>query len=132
MTRKFSHEEASEIMLASDLVPQEPYPGSLKPWLCRHTVCGRLVTPRYHNLLQKGGSGCKFCAGRAIGDPAAVMFAAGYTPLVEYPGALQPWLCRHEACGREVTPRRSAIAIGVGGCKSCASGSEKEARGEVA
>jgi hypothetical protein len=117
--RKLSHEEASEIMLANDLVPHETYPGSLEPWLCRHTVCGRLVEPARANV-NRGHGGCKYCSGNAVDDPAAVMLASGYTPLVEYPGALQPWLCRHEACGSEVAPTRANIYSGRGGCPSCA------------
>lgn len=119
--RKLSHEEASEIMLSNDLVPHETYPGSDKPWLCRHTVCGRMVEPKRNNLLQKGGGGCKFCAGRAVDDPAAVMLAAGLTPLVEYPGTSSRWLCRHEACGAVVSPTRENVVNGQGGCVVCGS-----------
>ena len=43
MPAKLTHDQAAEIMLANDLVPQELYPGTDKPWPCIHTVCGRLV-----------------------------------------------------------------------------------------
>jgi len=119
MPKKLTHEAASVVMFAAGLTPLVEYPGSDKPWLCRHEACGREVTPR-RNSIVTGESGCKFCAGKAVDDHSAVMIAAGYTPLVEYPGNKTPWLCRHEACGREVTPLRSNITRGAGGCKFCA------------
>ncbi len=47
------------------------------------------------------------------------MLAAGLKPLEPYPGARQPWLCRHE-CGREVRPTYAHIQQGDGGCSVCA------------
>lgn len=37
--------QAEEIMRAAGLEPLEPYRGSSAPWRCRHTACGREVTP---------------------------------------------------------------------------------------
>lgn len=45
---------------------------------------------------------------------------AGLEPLEPCPGSDKPWRCRHEACGREVTPRLGNIAAGrQGGCRYC-------------
>jgi Fe-S cluster biogenesis protein NfuA len=49
-------------MLAADLKPLEPYPGSHEPWLCRH-ACGNEVRPTYTSI-QQGGGGCQSCASR--------------------------------------------------------------------
>ena len=117
--KKMTNEKASVVMFAAGLTPLVEYPGNKKPWLCRHEVCGREVTPRRSNIAS-GDGGCGFCAGNVVDDPSEVMIAAGLTPLVEYPGNGTPWLCRHEVCGREVTPRRNDIVTGRGGCKFCA------------
>jgi len=120
--RKLTHEEASEVMFAAGLTPLVEYPGAAELWLCRCDVCGRKVTPRRSNIAA-GGRGCRVCSMTMTHDEASVvMIAAGYTPLVEYPGDKKPWLCRHDACGREVTPRRAGINSGEGGCRPCAGG----------
>ena len=51
---------------------------------------------------------------------AAVMRDAGLLPLVDYPGAGQPWKCRCSRCGREVMPRYTDVRRGHGGCRPCA------------
>lgn len=54
-------------------------------------------------------------------DPAVIMQAAGFEPLEPYPGSGTPWRCRHDVCGREVTPRLGNISSGrQGGCRYCA------------
>ncbi|MFF7250520.1 GIY-YIG nuclease family protein [Embleya sp. NPDC008237] len=52
-------------------------------------------------------------------EPAEIMRAAGLEPLAPYPGSGLPWLCRHVACGREVTPRLSNVTKGQRGCIHC-------------
>ncbi|MFH8395765.1 hypothetical protein [Streptomyces sp. NPDC018036] len=114
--------EPEEIMRATGLEPLEPYPGSSAPWRCRHTECGREVTPRLSNVT-KGQRGCVYCSGRARLDPeaaAGVMRAAGLEPLEPYPGSDRKWRCRHVACGREVTPTYVRINSGAGPCRWCA------------
>ncbi|MFD9053468.1 hypothetical protein [Streptomyces zaomyceticus] len=114
--------EPEEIMRAADLEPLEPYPGSSAPWKCRHTTCGREVTPRLSNVTN-GQRGCVHCSGRARLDPeaaAAVMRAAGLEPLAPYPGSDRKWRCRHVDCGREVTPTYVRINSGAGPCRWCA------------
>jgi hypothetical protein len=53
-------------------------------------------------------------------DPVVIMREAGFEPLEPYPGASTPWRSRHEACGREVTPRLGNVSSGQGGCRFCA------------
>lgn len=48
------------------------------------------------------------------------MHAAGMNPIDPYPGALKPWRCTCQSCGREVTPRYAMIQQGHGGCGYCA------------
>ncbi len=53
-------------------------------------------------------------------DPAVVMRETGFEPMEPYPGTALPWGCRHEAGGREVTPRLGNVSTGrQGGCRFC-------------
>ncbi|MCJ8505264.1 hypothetical protein MRU69_10385 [Kocuria flava] len=54
--------DARAIMNAADLEPVEPYPGSGKPWRCRHS-CGMTVTPTLNNVAQGLGI-CRYCNSR--------------------------------------------------------------------
>ena len=48
-----------------------------------------------------------------------MMRSAGLEPLVDYPGAMDPWLSRCEGCGKESSPTYSNVRTGHG-CKFCA------------
>lgn len=52
-------------------------------------------------------------------EAAAVMRAAGLEPLVPYPGANPPWLCRCTTCGSEGSPSYSYVASHGKGCAPC-------------
>jgi hypothetical protein len=107
-------------MTAAGLTPLESYPGADKPWLCEHDGCGREVRPTYHNI-QQGQGGCSVCNRPKIDLEIvmATMAAAGLTPLESYPGAHEPWRCKHDGCGREVKPWYSNIKRGQSGCGHC-------------
>lgn len=116
--------DPAEIMRGAGLEPLEPYPGGRVPWRCRHTACGREVTPRLSNVT-KGQGGCVHCSGRARIDPeaaAAVMRAAGLEPLEPYPGTAFPWKSRCTGCGAIVSPRLGSLTgkSRRPGCKPCA------------
>jgi recombinational DNA repair protein (RecF pathway) len=51
---------AVAVMRAAALEPLEPYPGSQTSWRCRCQMCGREVTPNYHNV-RAGNGGCLHC-----------------------------------------------------------------------
>lgn len=121
-------ESAVEFFKAHNLEPLEPYPGSsAKPWKARHTVCGRIVSPRLGNVAAGQGA-CRDCGQEAShratrleeAEVVAVMRQAGLEPLDPYPGVDAPWRCRHEPCGREVSPRYFNVKRGQGGCATCA------------
>jgi hypothetical protein len=118
--RRIGPDEAAEVVRAAGLEPLEPYPGAKsKPWLCRCKKCGKDVKPWLKSVLH--GSGCRYCAGTAAVDPdeaADEMRAAGFEPSGPYPGAGEPWRCRCQKCGKEVTPRLSSVRRGFG-CKYC-------------
>lgn len=65
-------EDAREIMRSRGLEPQEPYPGSGRPWRCTHT-CGRSVTPTLSNI--RAGRGlCRYCNSDFPYDGPAVVY----------------------------------------------------------
>jgi hypothetical protein len=118
--RKLTDAEARPTMLAAGLTPLVPYPGNDEPWLSKHDKCNNEVSPHF-NSIQQGGGGCGFCSGRTpdMERVLAEMAAAGLEPLVPYPGANAPWLCKHDKCNNEVRPRYSHIQQGGGGCGFC-------------
>jgi hypothetical protein len=71
---------AAALMQAAELEPLESYPGSLRPWKCRCTKCGRTVQPCY-STIQRGSGGCRWCrnSGFKSGEAATVY-------LVTHPG----------------------------------------------
>ncbi len=73
--------DAERIMHAAGLEPQVPYPGTLKPWLCTCTSCGKLVSPLLNNIRK--GQGCEYCSRRKVdpSDAEQVMLDAGLQPL---------------------------------------------------
>lgn len=127
MSRRVSPGEATYVMRTAGLEPLVPYPGAQPQWLCRCKTCGDEVTPRYYNI-KNGWGGCPTCrrarqsvVQRLPGSEAvAAMRAAGLDPVVPYPGRHEPWLCRCQTCGKQVTPRLNGILCGQGGCKWCA------------
>lgn len=64
---------AATRMQTVGLEPLEPYPGSLRPWRCRCTRCGRTVHPCY-STVQRGWGGCRWCrnSGFKSGEAAIV------------------------------------------------------------
>ena len=109
-------------MLEAKLQPLEPFPGTKVPWKSKCLVCGHEVTPALGNIIQ-GHGGCGYCSGHIVDVEVAVaaMVASGLTPLEDYKGSDNPWKCRHEVCGKVVTPSYASIRRGQGGCKSCGS-----------
>lgn len=123
---RVEQEQAEKDMLAAGAQPLEPLRGAALPWLCRCLTCGKEIRPRLHNV-RKGQGACKYCrhaksAPKRMRDgeeAAAIMSAAGLTPLEPYPGRSSRWRCRCESCGEEVDSRLSVVLSG-GGCGQCA------------
>lgn len=114
--------EAFAFFQSRDLVPLEPYPGSINPWKSIHTVCGNEIAPRYGHI-KSGRVGCLHCAGTIpITQEKAVELyrKSGLEPQGEFPGPHVPWNSIHLECGRTTSPRYAAIQQGQGACKYCA------------
>ncbi|MGW7055123.1 hypothetical protein [Streptomyces sp. NPDC054887] len=126
---------------AAGYEPLEPYPGSGKPWRCRHLACGNIVTPR-PAYISDGRVGCTECAKesrRAIfqeraggADRAeADMRSVGLEPLTPYLNSQTPWRYRCTRCGEVGAQRLSYVrqlikADATSGCAAC----NRKARGE--
>ena len=61
-------------------------------------------------------------------EAAAVMLAAGLTPLEQYQNSKQPWTCECQTCKTIVTPAFSSVQSGQGGCRSCGIREQSEKR----
>jgi hypothetical protein len=125
---RLPEEDAVASMLAMNLQPLEPYPGNNRsPWRCRCRVCGAEVSPQL-NYVRQGKGGCRMCRPGKVqraqllpdADARAVMLAACFEPLEEYPGAMRPWRCRCLRCGLESTPAYGNVNRLGTACKHCA------------
>ena len=115
-----SQKEAFKVARAAGFEPLEPYKGRHLPWACKCMKCGEKIAPHYSGIVS--GGGCRYCAGLVV-DPenaAEVMKRNKLLPLVPYPGAGKPWLCKCLKCEKEIRPRYSTVNKGIGGCKYCA------------
>lgn len=113
--REGNAKQAVAEMRSAGLEPLAPYPGTVKPWLCRHLACGEEVLTRHVNVRHNNVSGCMHCTKNCSADcgcsvrsgnaaPAALWAMKKMTPLVPFPGNSKPWLSQCQACGDETSP----------------------------
>ncbi|MFF8633560.1 hypothetical protein ACF052_05020 [Streptomyces pilosus] len=114
--------QAAAVMLTWGWDPLENYPGAGKPWSARCVHCG-VIKPKKLSHVQNGRGGCTNCAGRDVTDETArkLMTEADLEPLVDYPGSLQPWLCRCRRCAHVGTPTYAKVRARGHQCWSCRS-----------
>jgi formylmethanofuran dehydrogenase subunit E len=119
-------EEARLFMLASGLVPIEPYSNALSKWKCLCESCGKEVSPRYADVTQ-GKRGCIECGNKRSGlkrrvseaEAIAVMIEAQLEPIDPYVLSHDPWKCKCLKCGEIVFPTFHNVQSGSGGCAYC-------------
>lgn len=109
--------------------PIEPYVNNRTQWQCVCMTCGELINPTYQNVVVRRTGPCnKTCKGRNISkakkgdsvEATEVMHAAGLEPLVDFPGASQPWPVRCKRCGfDEGVPTLSRVKRVGHVCKNC-------------
>ena len=132
MTRKTSHQEATNKMLKLKLEPLEEYPGRAKPWRCKCLRCGNVVTPMYAGI-QNGSKGCKYCANRvAISESQAreIFANANLEPLTRYPGSRRGWKSKCTKCKKISTPRVDTVKNRDAKCRFC-SAKERGLKGRL-
>jgi|694.fasta_scaffold154688_2 hypothetical protein len=112
---------AIEVMRNVGYEPLEPYVNSSHKWKCRCLICNRNTTPTYDEA--RVGSRCKYCAKKAVTPEDAVLLMrnGGFEPMEEYPGSMEPWMCRHLQCGGIRFPRYAHVQQGRRACKTCSS-----------
>jgi hypothetical protein len=116
-------EVAERRMIARGARPLISYPGSRTPWPCLCLTCGKLIKPRYDNVVNGGQGPCQPCSGRARvaeKQAAAEMLVAGARPRVPYPAVDKPWECECLTCGSIITPQLMTVRAGSRPCKWCA------------
>ena len=114
-------EKARAFFISRDLLPIEPYNSALSDWKSIHTVCGKVVTPRY-NTVQQGSSGCMYCAGNAPIEPSdaeRLYVSKDLIPQEPFKNSSSPWKSIHKPCGTLVRPRYSEVRVGRVGCPVC-------------
>lgn len=100
---RITAEEAVEQMLANDLQPQVPYPGSTQPWPSTCLRCGKTVQPTISKVRARGHQ-CSYCAGQRIDEADAlhILKINGMTPRAPYPGASRKWAVHCTRCGNDI------------------------------
>jgi hypothetical protein len=134
MPSRLSEAETREVMLKASLKPLDPYPGAHARWRCLCLVCGSEVWPHFSTVRHRG-SACDFCArsrraaSNRIPEEEAnrIMLSAGVIPLLEYPGALKPWMSECVTCGKICSPSLTNVKRGQGACRHCAGKWDTEA-----
>ena len=118
--KKVDAEDANLKAHEIGLVPLSDYPKTRSKWKLQCTTCNRIQFLSAGGVLK--GHGCPYCAGVRVdeSDAVAKMISVSLQPLVKYPGASTPWLCKCLKCGEHVTPRRDSILAGQNGCLYCA------------
>lgn len=114
---------ARELMHEKGLEPLEPYKSGNDPWKSRCLQCGEIVNPTLNNVASRQKNyGCIYCMGGKVkvSKAVAMMISVGAQPLAPYTGKDDPWLCKCEKCGREITPTYGNVKRGQGPCKFCA------------
>ncbi|MSX83930.1 MAG: hypothetical protein F2753_02260 [Actinobacteria bacterium] len=113
--------EVRVLMKKLELKPLEPYKDSKTPWKCLHIKCGNEVSPTYQSL-RGGQKGCEACGKNMVSETEAysLLKKNSYTPIGEFPGGSNPWMCVHEVCGTKVEVRATYLRSGNVGCSFCA------------
>jgi recombinational DNA repair protein (RecF pathway) len=100
---RITDEEAEQQMLANDLSPLVPYPGSVSPWPSRCLRCGKTVQPTITKVRLRGHQ-CVYCAGQRIDeeDALVILRSKSMTPSAPYPGASKRWAVHCNNCNRDI------------------------------
>ncbi len=124
MPKRYTPEEAIQLVMERGFSPIGPYPGAKVRWKAKHSICGGIVyitLNTVRNPRTKPGS-CANCSSNAPtseADAIKIMKKAGLKPLVKFPGYDEPWKSLHKKCGSTVRPRLHSIKAGGNGCRKC-------------
>ncbi len=98
---KVDSKDAEALLRKAGFETLVPYPGGNEPWKSRCLRCNRISSPNYSAV--KLGTGCKYCAGRAVVPKEAkkIMRDRGFITYGPYPGALSKWRVKCVKCKNE-------------------------------
>jgi hypothetical protein len=118
--RKVDEADAVKIMLKAKLQPLEPYKGNKPRWKCKCLRCNKTVFPSY-NAIQRGQSGCKYCAGKVVSQAQAkkLFLKAKLIPLEPYKTSNAKWKSQCLNCNQIVYPTYGNVYMGHSGCVYC-------------
>jgi len=118
--RKVDEAEVMATMRRVKLKPLVPYKDNKSKWKCLCLVCQKTVYPIY-NSIQKGRSGCKYCAGKVVTHAQAkrLFNKVKLMPLEPYRNSGTKWKSECMVCGEIVYPTYGNISMGHGGCLNC-------------
>lgn len=119
MARRYTSDEAVEIMLKNHLKPLTPYSNTQTPWKSKCLICKKEVQPRLQKVLLRGHQ-CQYCSNHVTDskDANKLMMANGFKPLINYPGSNKPWKSQCKKCGKVTSPSYTSVKRGIG-CKFC-------------
>ncbi|MGN7135510.1 hypothetical protein [Streptomyces pseudogriseolus] len=109
--------KADRRMRAAGWEPLETYSGQRRaPWIARCRTCGTITNVQYNSVSSNGSRRCDHCRAMKAEER---MFAAGWEPLEDYPGSVEPWRCRHQVCGAIAEVRLNLVTRGWEKCPHC-------------
>jgi len=108
-TRHGDAEEAIAVMRSHGFEPETPFPGTSRGWQAQCTSCGRVSSPQLRTIER--GSGCRYCAGKAVNPVEAVQLAVTLLliPLEPYPGYSAAWPCVCLTCDSTIDVRYQTL-----------------------
>jgi hypothetical protein len=125
--KPLNHEIAEAVMIKAGIQPLEPYVKNSHKWKSKCLKCGAIIYPRYNDIKQRGGGGCKSCAITKMANSMTlpsekvleVMLKANLKPLEEYKRATKRWKSKCLICNKIVYPSYSNVSRGRNGCVYC-------------
>jgi hypothetical protein len=119
-TLRMDEIDAVAIMRGAGVEPLDPYVNSHTPWRCKCSVCGNEVSPRLTSI-QRGQTGCKFCAGKAIDVPRVTeaLRQRGFEVLEPITQRKKRVLVHCGTCDQDLTILYDQILSGWSGCPGC-------------
>ena len=125
--RKYTDEQAREIMLAAGVKPIVNYESSSTPWKSICLKCKQEINPSLNSVQQRKGP-CKYCSKKRVieniqlnntEEATKLVRSLGLEPLEEFQGVKKPWKCKCTLCENIISPRIGNIRSGQGACGFC-------------
>lgn len=113
--------DAIRVMEKNSFKPMVKYPSSQKPWKSKCMKCGRISSPRYSHVVQRGHC-CRYCApnARVSRDQAMKTFKkANFKVLGTYENSKSKVLLECMVCNKQSRKTYSDVRQGQG-CGHCA------------